>query len=650
MNIKGDMNVLTVVVALAWIKAAAAEAESKAQVLVTNRGMPEQPPFPHFPNTNRLLEMPEDVKKQQQQKAVTEAPFAFEFSPTPSGRLLQTLSTRQDQQKDEDVVFAPTPSGRKLVDDFKPTPKTRFTPTKRPRKLKPFRPKAKDSESGLEKPRKRVKSERSRTGEDLIARRAKELRRNRVKIRKRPRNKARLTTPPILAVPAIIPDSIPPETPVPAVSVPNPTPLPISTLNIRAGVHPVRPLSPARPGVVSNPVPVASPTPLPVRALNIGAGVPPLAPFAPAPVNTGPVPLTGLPVSAPAPGPTLVQPARPVVVQSPITVEHEGDSVHPHFHYNYGVSDPTTGDQKSHTETRDGDVVRGRYSFVDSDGSIRTVTYTADSENGFQAVVETTAPSDSRQPPTSDVLQPAASTAHGVPVQPALPPVLAGIPDLNHDLLTEADLRLADPETHTHPLGSHPKLAVHEGHDIPHSHPPFNGHPVIDVHTGEILSQPDVLLHQLHPELDHPHPHQPHPTPVPNLTPEHPIPVPLLHHHSAPGPHYAPTPVPHAPRPHHAPTHFQHAPGPHQAPNHLHEPQPHVQLPHHPVHFSAAGHGPNLLHHPKNPSYVKHSSFGYYDHPSVEVKSLQYKKRPLLSFPNHVGVAHHQPAYLIYQG
>jgi hypothetical protein len=46
-------------------------------------------------------------------------------------------------------------------------------------------------------------------------------------------------------------------------------------------------------------------------------------------------------------------------------------ATHPRFSYNYGVSDPVTGDQKSHTETRDGDVVKGQYSFVDSDGSIR---------------------------------------------------------------------------------------------------------------------------------------------------------------------------------------------------------------------------------------------------------------------------------------
>ena len=52
-------------------------------------------------------------------------------------------------------------------------------------------------------------------------------------------------------------------------------------------------------------------------------------------------------------------------------------------------SDPSTGDQKSHVETREGDVVKGKYSFVDSDGSIRTVTYTADPIHGFQVSMHT---------------------------------------------------------------------------------------------------------------------------------------------------------------------------------------------------------------------------------------------------------------------
>lgn len=37
---------------------------------------------------------------------------------------------------------------------------------------------------------------------------------------------------------------------------------------------------------------------------------------------------------------------------------------------------------------RDGDVVKGSYSLVEPDGTIRTVHYTADDHNGFNAVVE----------------------------------------------------------------------------------------------------------------------------------------------------------------------------------------------------------------------------------------------------------------------
>lgn len=46
-----------------------------------------------------------------------------------------------------------------------------------------------------------------------------------------------------------------------------------------------------------------------------------------------------------------------------------------------------TGDSKSQHETRSGDVVQGSYSLVDPDGTKRTVEYTADPHNGFNAVV-----------------------------------------------------------------------------------------------------------------------------------------------------------------------------------------------------------------------------------------------------------------------
>lgn len=48
-----------------------------------------------------------------------------------------------------------------------------------------------------------------------------------------------------------------------------------------------------------------------------------------------------------------------------------------------------TGDVKSQWESREGDAIKGHYSVLEPDGSIRTVTYTADAKSGFNAVVKT---------------------------------------------------------------------------------------------------------------------------------------------------------------------------------------------------------------------------------------------------------------------
>lgn len=56
------------------------------------------------------------------------------------------------------------------------------------------------------------------------------------------------------------------------------------------------------------------------------------------------------------------------------------------------MADHSTGDVKSQHETRDGDVVKGQYSLVEADGSVRTVDYTADDVNGFNAVVSKSLP------------------------------------------------------------------------------------------------------------------------------------------------------------------------------------------------------------------------------------------------------------------
>ncbi|KAM8710775.1 hypothetical protein ACLKA7_017411 [Drosophila subpalustris] len=71
----------------------------------------------------------------------------------------------------------------------------------------------------------------------------------------------------------------------------------------------------------------------------------------------------------------------------PVPVNTEIDP-HPQYAYAYNVQDAITGDSKSQQEVRDGDIVKGSYSVVDADGSLRTVFYTADPINGFNAVVQ----------------------------------------------------------------------------------------------------------------------------------------------------------------------------------------------------------------------------------------------------------------------
>uniref|UniRef100_A0A182NUQ5 Uncharacterized protein n=1 Tax=Anopheles dirus TaxID=7168 RepID=A0A182NUQ5_9DIPT len=77
-----------------------------------------------------------------------------------------------------------------------------------------------------------------------------------------------------------------------------------------------------------------------------------------------------------------------VGVAAPATlVKTEEYDAHPQYSFNYAVKDSLTGDDKQQHETRDGDVVQGQYSLVEPDGTRRTVDYTADPVNGFNAVV-----------------------------------------------------------------------------------------------------------------------------------------------------------------------------------------------------------------------------------------------------------------------
>ncbi|XP_072940703.1 uncharacterized protein [Epargyreus clarus] len=86
--------------------------------------------------------------------------------------------------------------------------------------------------------------------------------------------------------------------------------------------------------------------------------------------------------------------AAPVHYAAPahVVAHAEPYDAHPRYDFAYSVTDSHTGDNKSQHESRDGDAVHGEYSLHEADGSIRTVHYTADDHNGFNAVVSHSAP------------------------------------------------------------------------------------------------------------------------------------------------------------------------------------------------------------------------------------------------------------------
>lgn len=63
------------------------------------------------------------------------------------------------------------------------------------------------------------------------------------------------------------------------------------------------------------------------------------------------------------------------------------------------MNDPNTRDKKAQWELRDGGDVKGSYSLVEPDGSIRVVDYSASDLKGFNAIVKKIGPS--LHPPTA---------------------------------------------------------------------------------------------------------------------------------------------------------------------------------------------------------------------------------------------------------
>ncbi|XP_067013171.1 larval cuticle protein A2B-like [Anabrus simplex] len=74
------------------------------------------------------------------------------------------------------------------------------------------------------------------------------------------------------------------------------------------------------------------------------------------------------------------------VAHAPVAIDTDYDP-NPQYSYEYNIHDALTGDAKAQHESRSGDVVQGSYSLVEPDGTRRTVEYTADPHNGFNAVV-----------------------------------------------------------------------------------------------------------------------------------------------------------------------------------------------------------------------------------------------------------------------
>ncbi|CAK1553786.1 unnamed protein product [Leptosia nina] len=90
----------------------------------------------------------------------------------------------------------------------------------------------------------------------------------------------------------------------------------------------------------------------------------------------------------------VVHPAPHQIIPEAIVEAQPEVEEKPHYLFAYSVVDSKTGDNKQHQESRDGDVVRGEYSLLESDGTVRRVEYIADPQKGFNAVVSRSKPKE----------------------------------------------------------------------------------------------------------------------------------------------------------------------------------------------------------------------------------------------------------------
>ncbi|XP_030374852.1 cuticle protein 18.6 [Scaptodrosophila lebanonensis] len=138
------------------------------------------------------------------------------------------------------------------------------------------------------------------------------------------------------------------------------------------------------------------------------------------------------------------------------------DDPHPKYNFAYDVKDAISGDSKSQTESRDGDVVQGEYSLDDADGFRRTVKYTADSVNGFNAVVH-------REPLTHKVVAAApVQYHHAAPQAVVKSPVSYAAPAYSAPTYASLPAHHENQHQQAATYATYEAPAAHESHDYYH--------------------------------------------------------------------------------------------------------------------------------------------------------------------------------------
>ncbi|KAJ8717117.1 hypothetical protein PYW08_005516 [Mythimna loreyi] len=104
---------------------------------------------------------------------------------------------------------------------------------------------------------------------------------------------------------------------------------------------------------------------------------------------------------------------------------------HARYAFNYAVNDPVTKDNKAQWETRDGDTVKGSYTLIEPDGTLRVVDYTASDLTGFNAVVKKIGPNvHPTVLPTGKTVTPLTSIVGPVKYGFGAAPIVANLPKL----------------------------------------------------------------------------------------------------------------------------------------------------------------------------------------------------------------------------